>query len=423
MFWCAAALAALCSVSPALALEDQLSVVTSYPEELTTRFEAAFEKAYPSVRLKIVWKQGRDAYAILTRPGHDGMDVYWSPALDTFPRLKDAGVFQPLAHDRSQLPGKIGAQAISDPDGMYEAFEVAGYAIAVNPDELAKHKLAAPAAWSDLAQPPYAGLVSMPVAGKVGFSPPLYDTILQSEGWEKGWALLSEMSGNADFATAGTVPTASLQEGKAAALTMDFFPLSAAASGLPVSVIYPKGTSFVPAQVALVQGAPHPDAAKAFIDFVLSQDGQKLLLHPDIRRHPVRPDAYEGAPAGTVDPFASAANLFPYDALLGMHRRNLIAALFDAALTERHGDLVTAWKAVHDAEQASPDDAKKAMLAKVRRLLGAVPVTAAQATDQAFLAGLADEDARKAQAAQWRAALADNLKQAQSLMGLPATAP
>jgi hypothetical protein len=39
----------------------------------------------------------------------------------------------------------------------------------------------------------------MPLASKVGFSPALYDIILQSEVWEEGWALLSEIGGGPNF--------------------------------------------------------------------------------------------------------------------------------------------------------------------------------------------------------------------------------
>lgn len=44
----------------------------------------------------------------------------------------------------------------------------------------------------------------------------------------------------------------------------------------------------------LAAKAPHPNAAKLFIDFVLSKEGQKMLV--DFRRIPVRKDVEPNPP-------------------------------------------------------------------------------------------------------------------------------
>lgn len=376
-------------LSPARALENQVVVVTSYPEELTGRYEQAFEKAHPGTDLRIVWKHAREAQALLTSPGHGGADVYWTPSLSSFPLLRDAGTFRPLAVDRAVLPGRIGAQAVSDPKGTYEAFEVAGYGIITNPAALAARGLTPPASWRDLAQPGFAGLVSLPIASQVGFSPALYESLLQDEGWEAGWAMIGAIAGNARPITAGGQVADSVQTGDAAAgLTIDFFARSAIANGHPVGFTYPPRTAFVPAQVAITAAAPHPDAARAFVDFVLSAEGQTMLFHPDIRRSPVRPDVYENAPEGQVNPFAHNGD-FAYDVDLGLARSALVVALFDRAVTERLADTAALWRAIHAAEAAlgptpAPEQAER--VARARALAGWVPVTAGDAADPALSA-------------------------------------
>ncbi len=106
---------------------ERLVVVTSYPEEMTTVFERAFERAYPEIHIQIDWKQGRDALASLKQPGRGGADVYWSPSLETHRALAASGAYLPLGSDRQALPGRIGRAQISDLEGRFEAFEVAGY--------------------------------------------------------------------------------------------------------------------------------------------------------------------------------------------------------------------------------------------------------------------------------------------------------
>lgn len=385
-------LAAWLPAAGALALEDRVVVVTSYPEEVSTRFETAFEKAHPGTDVQIVWKQVRDAAADLSRPDQGGVDVYWAPALTAFPTLRDAGAFRPLAVDRTVLPGRIGAQRISDPEGCFEAFEVAGYGIVSNPAVLAGKGLPAPATWRDLADPRYAGGVVLPVASRVGFSPALYDVILQAEGWTAGWALVGEVAANASLAGAGPAVTDGVVEAAAAAPTIDFFPRTQIANGHDLRLVYPPRTAFLPAHVAITRTAPHAQAAAAFVDFALSRPGQEILFHPDVRRYPVRPDAYATAPAGQANPFQRAADDgFAYDTGLGIDRAALIAALFDRMVTERHDRLKTLWPAIRAAEAAAAADPAQTDAARRARALAAtVPVSDADARDPAILAAFRD---------------------------------
>lgn len=60
-------------------------------------------------------------------------------------------------------------------------------------------------------------------------------------------------------------------------------------AGDSIAVVYPRdGTSSVPDGSALIRGAVHPDNAKRFLDFTVSQEVQQLLS--DQYRRPVRED-------------------------------------------------------------------------------------------------------------------------------------
>ncbi|KAF0128122.1 MAG: extracellular solute-binding protein family 1, partial [Methylocystaceae bacterium] len=213
----------LCAAQPGASANETITVVTSFPEELTTRYEREFERSHPQIHVRFVWKQSRDALAELAKPEQGGADVYWAPAPANFALLRDRGAFRKVTADRAALPGRLGQQQLSDPAGLYEAYDVAGYGIVANPSALAAAGLSAPRRWRDLASPEYARRLAMPIASKVGFSPALYDILLQSEGWDAGWRLISEMAGEATLLDSGVAPTASVREGKAAlALTIDF---------------------------------------------------------------------------------------------------------------------------------------------------------------------------------------------------------
>jgi ABC-type Fe3+ transport system substrate-binding protein len=60
------------------------------------------------------------------------------------------------------------------------------------------------------------------------------------------------------------------------------------AGGAPLAFVYPRRTAYNPAQIGVLADAPHPALAQAFAALCLSEPGQTLLLHPDVRRLPVR---------------------------------------------------------------------------------------------------------------------------------------
>ncbi len=63
--------------------------------------------------------------------------------------------------------------------------------------------------------------------------------------------------------------------------------------GKPVSVIYPDtsaaGTLIVPNAAVLIAGAPHPDQAKRFIEYLLSAEVEQALAASEAAQMPLRP--------------------------------------------------------------------------------------------------------------------------------------
>ena len=57
------------------------------------------------------------------------------------------------------------------------------------------------------------------------------------------------------------------------------------------TLAYPALTSVVLASVAVVKGGPNPANARAFVEFLLGDEGQRRLFAPEIGRLPVVPHA------------------------------------------------------------------------------------------------------------------------------------
>lgn len=385
-----AAIAAGWAASPVsrAAPRQPVMVLTSYPDEVVSRMEAAFEKAYPAYRMQVVWRMPHDALPYLTQPAQGGIDVYWSASPRTFAAARNAGAWRKLDIDRSGLPDRIGKTAIADAQGYFTASEVAGFGFAVNRRELAQRQLPLPADWTDLADPRFADQVALPIPARIGFAPPIVEIVLQAYGWDAGWALWSEISGNARLMDRGaTFVSEEVATGKCAVgISIDFFVASAIANAgkdSPLDFVYPRHGGINPGQIALTADSPNREGGKAFASFVLSDAGQKILGHPDIRKLPARPGVYADLPAGVHNPFAAAARGdYDFDGLVAQPRLALSAAVFQQMLVEDHAARAALWRRVHAAQAAGKG--KDAAVLAARRALGTPPLSEGAAADAAL---------------------------------------
>lgn len=388
----AAVALAMASMLPAQAVEDKLVIVTSYPPDTTETVKKAFEAKHPGVKVEMLKKKTTAGIKYLQETkGNNTSDMFWASAPDAFEVLKGDNLLQKYQVKVQGIPEKVGAFPINDPDGYYKGFAASGYGIMWNTRYIKAKKLPEPASWDDLAKPVYHGHVGMSAPSRSGTTHLTVETILQGEGWEKGWKLMKDISGNFKTVTERSfgVPDGVNSGQFGIGIVIDFFGLSSKASGFPVEFVYPKVTTLVPANFAIVKNAPHPKAAGAFIEFLLSPEGQEVLLDPKIRRLPVNPATYAKAPEGFPNPFKdkSIGAAVQFDLGLSKGRYNVVNSLFDVMVTYRLDDLRSATKAIQDAEAKlagkSNADAKK-LLDEAKALVAAVPITEKQASEKDF---------------------------------------
>ncbi len=377
----AAAALGLAAAGPAIASPQTVTVLTSYPDEFVTRIQAAFEKANPAYRMQVVWRMPNDAHDYLSAAGQNGVDVYWAASTRNFARLAAAGIWQKLPVDRSSLPAKVGNTPLLDEQGCYAASEIAGFGFAIDPRWLAANNLPVPGDWDELVNPRLAGRLALPNPARVGFAPPMVEIVLQAWGWERGWALWSEIAANAAFVDRGsTFVSDEITSGRAAiGLSIDFFVNAAIAGGAPLQFIYPRHTGINPAHIAVTRRPTNQAGAQAFVNFILSLPGQQLLAHPDIRRQPVHPDAYAARPAGSFDPFRAAqTGGLQFDSERARPRLAASSALFEQMLVLPQAELRPLWRRLQAAEAAGKP------VAAIRQRLGQAVISEAEADDPAL---------------------------------------
>ncbi len=376
----------------AAAIEDKLVVVTSYPKDLTGVFKKAFEAKYPGTTVEILQKKTSAGVKYIQETAQaNASDLMWASAPDAFEVLKADGLLAAYTPKATGIPEKIGSYPINDPDGYYIGFAGSGYGIMWNTRYLDRKKIPVPREWEDLKKPVYQGHVGMSAPSRSGTTHLTVETVLQGDGWDEGWGLWKEMAGNFKMVTERSfgVPEGVNSGDFGVGIVIDFFGFSSQATGFPVDFVYPTVTTLVPANIAVVKNAPHAKAAEAFIEFLLSVEGQELLLDPAIRRLPVNPDTYAKAPKDFPNPFKdqSIGAAVKFDVQLSKDRYNIVNSLFDVMITYRREDLVAAMGAIQAAEAALEDKTNaeaQGLIAEARRLVVAMPISEAEAKDNNY---------------------------------------
>ena len=387
----------------------EVVIVTSFPKELFETYKKTFEAKNPGITVVINSKQTNAGVTYLRETkAKPEADIFWVSAPDAFQTLKTEGLldrYSPPKEIMAKIPSKIGTFPIHDPDGTYFGFAVSGYGLMWNKNYLQAHKLPAPKEWTDLTNPRYYGDLVISAPSRSGTTHLTVEVILQAYGWDKGWALLLNSGGNMGAITERSfgVPEAVISGQYGIGVVIDFFGLSAIASGQPVDFAYPSLTSVVPASVGIVKDAPNLDNAKAFVNYLLSDVGQMVLFSPEIARLPVVPDLYAKGPKNYPNPFTMKLGGVDFNDKLSSGRRDVVNSLYDHIITFRHRELKEAWGSIYKAEESiakgkGRDMAQaRTLVAEAIKLASQVPINDKKASDKDVVGAFKSKSGLKAQ--------------------------
>lgn len=371
-----------------------VTVITSFPKDLTQAYKTAFEKDNPDITVEILNKNTVSGIAFVKEtPEGRRPDVFWASAPDAFEVLSQDKLLSKIADIANpDVPNTIGSFPVNDPEGYFLGQALAGYGIMYNTRFTKAKKLEDPKTWSDLLKPEWFNNVGITSPSRSGTMHLTVETILQGEGWADGWNTLLRMAGNSAALTDRSfgVPDGVNNGQFGAGPVIDFFGLSSKFSKFPVEFVYPDETAIVPANIALIDGSANPEEAKKFIQYTLSAEGQELLLQPQISRLPVLPYSnMKNIPEGYPDPTKIVErSTVNFDVNLSQGRYFIVQSLFDQTITFRHKELQAATKAIWDAEKKLGDNAStqaSARLDEAKQLAWTPVINESTVKDQAII--------------------------------------
>lgn len=142
-----------------------------------------------------------------------------------------------------------------------------------------------PKTWAELSDPKWQGKIASARADNSGSAFQQMTTVLTAFG-DKGWDAYAALAKNFVFSnSSGAVPRFVADGEAPLGLTLEDNALEFVAGGAAVKIAYIEdGTTASPDGVALVKGAPSPDAGKRFLDWALSKKTQEALVQAAGRR-------------------------------------------------------------------------------------------------------------------------------------------
>jgi ABC-type Fe3+ transport system substrate-binding protein len=292
-----------------------------------------------------------------------------------------------------RIPHRFGGDALYDENGGYYGVVLSTFGICYNADRLnGMTDKRPPEKWAELGEPRFLNTLAVADPTQSGSANKCFEIILQQSmceagspaaGWAPGLNLIKRIFANArKISDSASKVVRDVCEGDAVAGTaIDTYGISeefwsAKIFGGKPHCFYvtPKGGTAVSADpVQLLRGAKNRRQAEEFIDFLLSEEGQKLHCFKagapggpkvnSLNRPPVRKDLYTDANRKYFfkpgyDPYESGAD-FTYNPKWTGKYFNLLRVLFKSIAIDPHDELGEAWRAICAA--GGPEKVPQAM--------------------------------------------------------------
>ncbi|HEY0967192.1 MAG TPA: extracellular solute-binding protein [Opitutaceae bacterium] len=365
-------------------------------------------------------REAREAF--LASNVSSGIDLFFGGGTYDFVRqaqagrIVDSGIVRrfPEWFKDDVIPRQFAGEEYWDQDGRWIGTVLSSYGIIFNRDSLERLGVeSVPHEWDDLKDPRLAGEVALADPTKSGSIAKAFENVIQqqmqrrlvalqaaggadpkaiearavSEGWREGLALMQLIGANGRYFTdTSQKPPIDVAAGNCAVgMCIDFYgrqqeeAIRRRGNGDHIGYATPMGGSVSSVDpIALMRGAPNREAAVAFIEFVMSIEGQKLWNfrpetpggpeHYALRRLPVRRDFYrEEFKAHRSDPDAEPYNeqeQLVYRAAWTSAIFREMSFVIRVMCLDTHVELARAWRAIN----AAPESRRAAALAVLQNL-------------------------------------------------------
>jgi iron(III) transport system substrate-binding protein len=194
-----------------------------------------------------------------------------------FEAMKAEGILEPYtpepAADWDTFDGDI---QLRDDEWHWTGVELFLLGLAYNTDMVDEDEL--PAAWADLADEQWADEIQFPNPAASGTATLMVLSQLMDQGEEQGWDYFDQLVSNAvAIPDSGAGPSQAVAQGEASlGVAFEFMAYQLEDRGESVDFHVFEETPVLVNPVAKIANGPNPEGADAFIDWMLSTEGQQV---------------------------------------------------------------------------------------------------------------------------------------------------
>ena len=268
----AAALCAAFGAAPAAAQDGELMLYTSQPQDLLVKMIEVFNESHPEIEVSFFRSGTTEVMNKLEAEfaaGDPQPDVLLIANSLVMTGLKNDGRLMPYP----EAPTEPYDRAIMDPDGAFVGTKLITTGIVYNTDLVSEP----PQSWADLTDARFADQVIMPSPLYSGAAALHVGTMTAHESF--GWEYYEALADNGAIAGRGngSVLEAVATGQNAVGIIVEFMAFNAKAEGSPVDFVFPsEGVTAITEPAAILSTANNPEAAEVFVDWLLSEDGQRF---------------------------------------------------------------------------------------------------------------------------------------------------
>ena len=258
--------------------EGEVTWYTAHSNDTTAQaLGRDFEAAFPGIKANVVRTTAQVAYQRLTQEQKAGamqVDVLSSTDIGHYVALKDKSLLEKYVPDNA---GKvIDVYKNYDPDGFYTVTSAGLIAIGYNTAKLKEAD--APKNWPDLLDAKWKNQIALGHPGFSGYVGTWVVSLKKLYGWDF-FEKLAKNNPRVGRSINDTVTMLNAGESLVAGSGPVGTAMESAGKGNPVAMTYPPdGSVLIIAPSGIPKGVKHPNAAKLFMEYLLSVEASKIWV-------------------------------------------------------------------------------------------------------------------------------------------------
>ncbi|MGC9095973.1 MAG: ABC transporter substrate-binding protein [Infirmifilum sp.] len=293
--------------------------------------------------------------------GKPDADIFFGGGAPAYEVLKAEGLAEKyVPKTANNLPDKAFGTNVKDPEGYWYAFSLWFITIIYNAKVLKQLNIPPPKTWDDLLNPIYRDKLVYTIPYASGTMHEMIELLISYKGYNQTWAYLRRLAVNTARYSTGSTDTLLIVERGEVPIGLaqpQMNAMMAQADGYDVVAVIPEATLLVAEGVMMLKNAPHPNLARLFMDWILSEEGQKYVLaggyfpamkdfHYSNYINEIKMAQFAIKALGGADSFydIKGVTAVQYDGKTAVARWDQINNMYESEIYRKLDEIKTTWK-------------------------------------------------------------------------------